>query len=269
ALQAVRHTLTVPMVVDGEVVAVMVLSRRRDVRFGPDEVDTIRLLSGLAVLALRNAWLYAEAKDANRVKSDFLNMAAHELRTPFTVVAGYVSMLNEGSMGPVPADWRAPLTTLDAKSAELGHLLEDLLLVSRLESGGLPSRRQALDVNQVAEAAVGRASARAEMVGGDIGLDASPASAIALADPDHAARILDNLLNNALSYSRGTPWVRVRVRPSREGVRVEVEDHGRGISPAAAAHVFDRFYRAEDDGGAPAPGTGLGLYISRQLAAGQ
>lgn len=265
ALEGVQHTLTVPMVLDGEPVAVMVLSRRRDVPFGPDEVATIRLLAGLAVLALRNAWLFAEAQEANRVKSDFLNMAAHELRTPFTVVAGYLSMLNEGSMGAPPPDWRQPLATLDAKAGELGHLLEDLLLVSRLEGGGLPARREHLDVNRMAEAAVLRARPRAGLLGADLALDAAPAPAVVHADGDHVGRILDNLLNNALTYSRGTPWIRVRVRPAREGVRVEVEDQGRGIPAAEAGNVFDRFYRVDSPDPAVS-GTGLGLYISRELA---
>lgn len=266
ALEEVRHTLTVPLVLDGEAVAVMVLSRRQDVPFGPDEVDTIRLLAGLAALALRNAWLYAAAKEANLVKSDFLNMAAHELRTPFTVVAGYISMLSEGSLGALPAAWRQPVATLDAKAAELGRLLEDLLLVSRLESGGLPVRRRRIEVNQIADAALARALGRAGLVGADLAVDGAAGNTYAFADADHVARILDNLVNNAITYSRGTPWIRVRVRAGREGVRVEVEDHGRGIAGSDAERVFDRFYRIEGDHGTQAPGSGLGLYISRQLA---
>jgi signal transduction histidine kinase len=266
ALEDVRHTLTVPLVLDGEAVAVMVLSRRRDVAFGPDELATVRLLANHAVVALRNAWLYAEAQDASRLKSDFLNMAAHELRTPFTVVAGYLSLLSEGSLGPPPPEWKQPLAILDAKAAELGRLVEDLLLASRLDSGGLPIHLERLHTNELAEAALTRSGARAELLAADIAFDPEPEDDGALADADHVARILDNLVNNALTYSRGTPWVRVRVRRGHDGVRVEVEDRGRGIGNRHALRVFDRFYRVDDEGAPLAPGSGLGLYISRELA---
>jgi len=266
ALEDVRHTLTVPLVLDGEAVAVMVLSRRRDVAFGPDELATVRLLANHAVLALRNAWLYSEAQEASRLKSDFLNMAAHELRTPFTVVAGYLSLLSEGSLGPTPPDWGQPLAVLDAKAAELGHLVEDLLLASRLDSGGLPIRIERLHLNEVAEAALARAAARVKLLGADAAFDPDPENDVVTADADHVARILDNLVNNALTYSRGTPWVRVRVRHGHDGVRVEVEDRGRGIGNRHAPRVFDRFYRVDDEGSPVATGSGLGLYISRQLA---
>lgn len=266
ALGDVRHTLTVPLVLEGRSAAVLVLSRRRESGYGPDDIATIRLLASIAVLALRNAWLYAEAQDASRLKSDFLNMAAHELRTPFTVVAGYLSMLRDGSLGPVPPGWRSHLDTLDRKAAELGRLVEDLLLASRLDSGGLPVRAELLDLNQMAAEAVERARPRARLLGADLAADPAPQPALGLADPDHVARIVDNLVNNALTYSAGTAWVRVRVRQGRGGVRVEVEDRGRGIPPGVSARVFERFFRVEDASLTGQPGTGLGLYISRELA---
>ena len=266
ALGDVRHTLTVPLVLEGEAIAVLVLSRRRDAAYGPDDVATVQLLASIAVLALRNAWLYSAARDASRLRSEFLNMAAHELRTPFTVVAGYLSMLRDGSLGDVPEAWRQPLQVLDGKAGELGTLVEDLLLASRLDSGGLPVHPVRVRVNQAAQAALDRALPRARLLGADLALDPAPGRMTALADPDHLGRILDNLLNNALSYSRGTPWIRVRVRRARGIVRVEVEDRGRGISEEVGGRVFERFFRVEEDGAATPAGTGLGLYISRELA---
>ncbi|HEX6348502.1 MAG TPA: ATP-binding protein [Candidatus Dormibacteraeota bacterium] len=265
ALSGVRHTLTVPLVLGGGVIAAVVLSRRRDRVFGEDEVATVQLVGNLAALALRNAWLFAEAQAASRTKSDFLNMAAHELRTPLTVVAGYMSLLRDGSFGPAPADWQHPVETLAAKTVELGRLVEDLLLASRLDSGGLPVNRDRLDLSAAARAAVGRAQARAALLGADLELEGASGVEVA-ADPDHLGRILDNLINNALTYSRATPWVRVRVVRRPEGPAVEVEDRGRGIPAAQAERIFERFYRLEQPGGSQQPGTGLGLYISRELA---
>jgi signal transduction histidine kinase len=268
ALSGVRHTLSVPLVLSGEVIAVVVLSRRRDVVFGEDEVATVQLVGNLAALSLRNSWLYAEAQEASRIKSDFLNMAAHELRTPLTVVTGYMSMLRDGSFGPAPAEWKHPVEMLDAKAAELGRLVEDLLLAARLETGRLPVRRERIELAAAARAAVARARARAELLAADLELEAAEGMLVEV-DRDHLGRILDNLINNALTYSRGSAEVRVRVRRRLEGPAIEVEDHGRGIPPMLAGRIFERFFRIEDEGYPQAPGTGLGLYISRELAARQ
>jgi signal transduction histidine kinase len=268
ALSGVRHTLSVPLVLSGEVIAVVVLSRRRDVVFGADEVATVQLVGNLAALALRNSWLYAEAQEASRIKSDFLNMAAHELRTPLTVVTGYMSMLRDGSFGPAPLEWKHPVEMLDAKTAELGRLVEDLLLAARLDTGRLPVHKERIDLGAAAQAAVKRALPRAELLGADLDLELAEGLLVD-ADRDHLARILDNLVNNALSYSRGTAEVRVRVLRRREGPAVEVEDQGRGIPPVLAARIFERFFRIDEEGYPQQPGTGLGLYISRELAARQ
>ena len=265
ALSGVRHTLSVPLVLSGEVIAVVVLSRRRDVEFGADEVATTQLVGNLAALALRNSWLYAEAQEALRIKSDFLNMAAHELRTPLTVVTGYMSLLRDGNFGPAPAAWKHPVEMLDAKAGELGRLVEDLLLTARLESGGLPVHKERVDLRAAALAAVRRAGPRAELMGAHIEAEAAEGMLVE-ADRDHLGRILDNLLNNALTYSRGTAEIRLRVRRRPEGPAVEVEDHGRGIPALLAARIFERFYRIDDEGYPQQPGTGLGLYISRELA---
>ncbi len=266
ALEAVRHTLTVPLVLAGQVVAVLVISRRRNVAFGADQVATMRLLGSLAVLALRNARLYEEAREADRVRSDFLNMAAHELRTPYTVIAGYLSMLADGSLGAAPPQWRQPLAILEAKSKELGQLVEDLLLAARLDTGSLPVQLQPVDLREAVEEAIERARPRAELVGADLALDPTAEPLRVRADPVLVGRALDNLINNALTYGReGMPWVRVGVRRDRESARIEVEDRGRGISGADRVRVFERFYRVDDARYPQQPGTGLGLYISREL----
>src|SRR5262249_57741991 len=102
ALAGVRHTATVPLVHGGEVIAVLVLSRRRDQQFGSEEVDTLMLVGGPAALALRNAYLYAHTEEASRVQTDFLDMAAPQLPTPPTVLSGSLPILPEGALGPPP-----------------------------------------------------------------------------------------------------------------------------------------------------------------------
>ena len=261
ALADVRHTATMPLLYAGEVVAILVLSRRADPPFGREDLETLSLLGAPAALALRNSFLYAQTEEASRVKSDFLDMAAHELRAPLTVIAGYLSMLREDALGPVPPAWAEPLRALDLKVDELGRLVEDLLMAARLETGRLSSVIEAVDVRAAARQAVA----------------AVPAAEVAVAEPlhvradrVHVSRILEQLVSNAVAYGRREepPWLRIEAQalPGRGEARLAVEDRGRGIAADAVDRIFERFQRIDDLEHPPVPGTGLGLYIARELA---
>jgi PAS domain S-box-containing protein len=263
ALGDVRHTATVPLVFGGEVIAVLVLSRRRDQPFGSEEVDTLTLLGGPAALALRNSYLYARTEEASRVKTDFLDMAAHELRTPLTVISGYLSILREGAFGPAPPGWHDPLRILDAKAGELRRLVDDLLLAARLETGRLESMMQPVDLREVVEQSAQAVDDAPEVV--------LPEDPVAVrGDREQLVRLLDQLLGNALAYGRGDSarWARVglEARPEQGEARLTVEDRGRGLPPGLEERVFERFFRHEDREHPIVPGTGLGLYIARELA---
>jgi PAS domain S-box-containing protein len=263
ALGDVLHTATMPLVFGGEVIAVLVLSRRRDQVFSDEDLETIRLLGGPAALALRNSYLYARTEEASRVKTDFLDMAAHELRTPLTVISGYLSILREGAFGPAPTRWQDPLRILDAKAAELRRLVDDLLLAARLETGRLESTMQPVDLREVVEQS-------AETEGGVPDLTLPEDAVMVRGDRDHLGRLLDQIVHNALVFGReGSPrWARVDLEalPAHGEARVVVEDRGRGLPAEQVERVFERFYRYEDPGHPMVPGTGLGLYIARELA---
>jgi PAS domain S-box-containing protein len=266
ALDDLKHTLVMPLRAGGPLVA-LVFARRRAEDFSAGDLATLKTLGNMAVLALRNAWLYAQVEDATRVKTDFLNMAAHELRTPLTVVRGYLSMLGEGNFGPVPETWEPPLKILGAKTEELGRLVDDLLLAARLETGRIMLSAEPVDLNQLAAAAVHRARPRARALAADLRFEGARRPLVVEADPEQLGRVLDALVANALVFSVDRSWVRVRVRPQAGGLaRVEVEDHGRGIPAEHVDRIFDRFHRVDDERWPAQSGTGLGLYIARQLA---
>jgi signal transduction histidine kinase len=210
--------------------------------------------------------LLIQAQEASRVKSDFLNMAAHELRTPLSVVIGYLSMLSDGTLGDAPPKWERPLEMLNLKTAELNKIVEDLLAAARLASGAFPEQMAECDLGQLARDAMDRVAARAELLSAETHLEVPGKPIVVRADAVHVSRILDNLLNNALTYTRGQPWVRLTVGRSDGEAIVEIEDHGIGIPEHARERIFERFFRANDPKVPPHPGTGLGLYISRELA---
>ena len=204
--------------------------------------------------------------ERSRMRSQFLNMAAHELRTPLSVIAGYVSMLADGTLGQGPAAWQAPLAVLVQKTSELAYLIDDILLAGRLESGTARTAGRTMDLRDALREAIERARARAEMIAASVEVPAPDSPMLVRGDVDHVARILDNLLNNAFNYSRGRPRVRVRLDSDGDSALLRVEDSGRGIDTEHRDLIFQQFYRVEDPATGYPPGTGLGLFISRALA---
>jgi len=156
SLANLRRVVSVPLVMAGEVVGVLALSRLREEPFSEEELAVVQEIGGLAVLAVRNARLYASAEEASRAKSLFLNMAAHELRTPLTVLSGYISMLMDGSLGPPSDSWMKTMAMLQAKTSELGNLVSGILVAARLEAGKLTMRREPVDLGRAVAEAVER-----------------------------------------------------------------------------------------------------------------
>ena len=264
-LSGVLHTAVLPLAVDGRVSAVLVLTRHRDDPFSAGDTEMLLLIGNVATIALRNAQLFDEAQQASITKSEFLRMAAHELRTPAGVLRGYLSMLRDGSLGSGPPGWERPLEVVEAKADELTGLIDDLLLAASMEGGTVPVHPEVFDLREAVQAALRRAEGRATLLGARIEQVLPAAPVLAEADSEHVGRILDNLVNNALTYSAGEPWLRVSA-PADAPPRVVVEDHGVGIDPEQAERIFERFYRVNDPALGYPPGTGLGLYISRDLA---
>ena len=208
----------------------------------------------------------ASANAASEAKSAFLNVAAHELRTPITVLHGYLSMLADGSLGEAPEQWQTPLGVLAGKTDELEKIVEDLLDASRIEADRLQLEKDIVDLRAEVMAAVERARPRAELVGAHLSSELGPDRVMVEADDYRIGRVLDNLINNALSYSPRPARVDVELEVEGSRAFVRVEDHGIGIAADQREAVFERFHRREPQGLDQTPGVGLGLYISRQVA---
>jgi signal transduction histidine kinase len=264
-MRPLRWSLVIPMVVGGEPIALLGLSRDRR-PFDEDEAALLQQVGAMAALAFRNATLFQSLRDAGRVRSQFLNMAAHELRTPLAVIGGYVSMLADGTLGQAPGSFEVPLSVLVEKTRELAHLIDDILLAGRLESGVARTTGRSMDLKLALREASKRAEPRAELLAATIEMAAPKAAAGVWADPDQVARILDNLVNNALNYSPAQPHVTLSLEVGDQSAVVRVQDQGRGIRLEHRERIFQQFYRVDDPGDSYPAGTGLGLFISRALA---
>lgn len=263
ALEGIVHRAVVPLVVAGDVVGLLTVSRRRDLPFSVEDLRTLKLISNIAALALRNATLFAAAQAAADRMSSFVDLVVHELRSPLTVIAGYIDMLQHGDLEEDPGSRERSLATVASKIAEMQSLIGELVLSARLESGAMPAPTVEVDLCDAVRRAVSRAGPRGQMVEARLETEVPPYPVTVVCDPVNIDHILDNLLNNALSYGGVRPDVCISVEPDMPVV--SVTDHGPGISPEFHERVFERFFRVNplrSQGG-----SGLGLHISRQLAA--
>ena len=199
--------------------------------------------------------------DADAARSRLLADLAHELRTPLATLEAYIDGMEDGVVPEDAASW----STMRGQVARLHRLATDLREVASAEEHTLVSALRPTSVDEVCDAAI--ASARPRYQAGGVALTfVGPARMPeVLADAGRLHQVLVNLLDNALKYSPGGTRIQLRVRQTSEGVDVEVIDDGIGIPDDAQKRIFDKFYRADPDMLTGVGGSGLGLYISREL----
>src|SRR5579864_5346593 len=202
-------------------------------------------------------------RQLDRLKSDFVATVSHELRTPLAAVYGAAVTLAERDFTD-REDLRHELVVQIAdQAARLSAIVDDILFVGQLESGGLRLEPAVIDATEVARAAVDAASARAESA--VVELNAAKNVPPIETDAGRLRQVLDNLLDNAIKYSpEGAPIV-LHVDANSRWTRFAVADNGVGIPSAEMSRIFEKFYRVDPQQTGGVNGTGLGLYVCREL----
>ncbi|MEQ9397781.1 MAG: ATP-binding protein [Longimicrobiales bacterium] len=220
-------------------------------------VSSRTLDTGGAVTTLLDV---SEVRRLEQVRRDFVANASHELKTPLTTIRGFAEALLEED----PPDHLRErfLTLIRDNTLRLQRLVDDLLDLSRLESGGWMARSARISVADVAEEAWSAYAASAAEKDVEFSMDAD---VLARADASGLTQILRNLLENALRHTDAGGHVHVRARRDGGDVVVEVSDDGEGIPSRALPRIFERFYRADSSRARDFGGTGLGLAIVRHL----
>jgi signal transduction histidine kinase len=208
-------------------------------------------------------------KEAERLKDEFIGIAAHELRNPMAALRGFAEMLhvqtNRGNGAPL-SDWQQEaVEAIDQATARLVDLTDDLLDVTRLQGGRLELRCEPTDLVALVRRVAGRV--RVTAPGRSIALSADAEYVVAALDMPRIEQVVTNLLNNAIKYSPLGGQVRVAVLENAEaGVAcLTVQDEGIGIPVEQQARIFGRFVRADNAKREGISGTGLGLYLCREL----
>ncbi len=204
-------------------------------------------------------------KELDRMKTEFVSMVSHELRTPLTSIKGYVSMLREGELGEMTPEQHEFLDITLENADRLMGLINDLLDISRIESGRLSLALSEFEFGDVIKAVRSdmRAMGETKQIKTVVEGDAKPVRV--RADRDRVVQILANLLSNAYKYSPEGTTVRIRTHVDQRFARIQVVDQGMGLSEQDLAKLFTKFFRTEAAKQRGISGTGLGLSISRQL----
>jgi signal transduction histidine kinase len=203
--------------------------------------------------------------ELEQLKTDFLKLASHELRAPLGVVRGYISMMEDGTLGPVGPHVGPVLPLLRAKLDDMNRLINDMLETARIEDSALQLRVAPLDLRDAVHAAVRSLEPLAD--DGHRLVTSMPGRSVTVAgDPSRLGMVLTNLVHNALKYSPDGGEVRVTCTVEDGRARVAIADQGVGIAPESHGVLFTRFGRVVTARTACIGGTGLGLYLARDLA---
>jgi signal transduction histidine kinase len=217
---------------------------------------------------------YEQLKELDRMKSQFLSIASHELKTPITAMSGFLQVAlrrvrrlsqEETASAPVGEGLRAITDQLEVvyrQTGKLARLVDELLDVSRIQTGRIEFRYGDVDLSELANEVATRMQLTTTSHQISVRRDSEN---VVTADRDHLEQVLNNLLTNAIKYSPSGGAITIDVRPDDGGVRVSVTDQGIGIPEKELESIFGLFYRSPDRAARDAAGMGLGLYISREI----
>lgn len=231
--------------------------------FGDDEILRLRQYANSITAGLDRVSLNSRIASLEKAKTEFLNVASHELRGPMTVIKGYLTMLEAGSLGELSAQSNSVVHLLIAKSDEVNWMVEQMVEAARLEEGRMALKKLPADLVQLTNLAIEGVSQLLSKH--QISVENPSRTVEADVDPDRFQIVVRNLLSNAAKYSPNGALIRVCVSGNGVG-KVAVTDEGIGIAEEDQARLFSRFVRIETKATESVSGTGLGLWLSREIA---
>jgi len=232
--------------------------------FGDDEVSRLRQYASSIAAGLDRVTLSMRIRDLEKAKTEFMNIASHELRGPMTVIKGYLTMLEGGSFGTLAPKAQSVLPLMIAKADEVNAMVEQMLEAARLEEGHLALHKERGDIVELTELAI--EGVRPMLAERQLEVDVPSTPILADVDGARFQIVVRNLISNAIKYSPEEKPITLLVNRSGKTGRVIVVDHGIGIAGQDQARLFTKFGRIQSESTMHVAGTGLGLWLSREIA---
>lgn len=259
--------MMVPLEARGRVLgAIVLVSTRASRQYGEDDLEVATDFGGRAAVFLDNARLFRDAQAANETKGDFLATMSHELRTPLNAMLGYTDLLLQGIPEPISEKVAEYVRRVSFSARHLLQLIEEILSYSRLEAGRETVAVEPVDLGSIAEEVRAIVEPLAEKKSLRLDVDVKGTPGPVSTDPRKVRQILLNLVANAVKF---TDEGEIGVTASLEGTDLvlTVRDTGIGIAEEHLERIFEPFWQVEQSSTRTAPGTGLGLSVTRRLMA--
>jgi two-component system sensor histidine kinase/response regulator len=266
-----RSLVSVPLITKDKTVGVMTIVSRVGGRFSSESVDMLTAIGHQVGVAIENVQLAAEAAEADilqeldRLRSELIANVSHELRTPLGLIKVFCTTLLREDVEFDRETRREFLRDIDEETDRLERIVDNLLDLSRLESGRLRLNKRPTDIGQLAGEVVEAMSLDIQPVQHQLVCDFPSDPLVALVDPQHVEQVLRNLLSNATKYSPDGGIITVGGRGDERQLLIWVRDQGIGIPHGDLERVFERFYRAENEATRQVRGAGLGLAVCRGI----
>ncbi|GAB4544339.1 MAG: hypothetical protein Kow0063_38010 [Anaerolineae bacterium] len=265
----VEHLFGLPLIAkEGHSLGALILGKRAE-PFASGDSEFLQVMAGQAAIALENAHLfqeiqqaYDELKKLDHMKSEFINIAAHELRTPLAILLGYASVMAEEEATTVD---RGRLDVIIRNAMRLSSLIDDMLNLSYLETGQAKLNVEEVDLNEVIQQAILDVKDMAREKSLNINVNIPADLPVLLTDRNKLDLIVMNLLSNAIKYTPEGGYISLKAWLNEDRVAVAVRDTGVGIPPEAHEKIFERFYQVEASLTRQHGGIGLGLAIVKSF----
>ncbi|MEW6102013.1 MAG: ATP-binding protein, partial [Candidatus Omnitrophota bacterium] len=206
-----------------------------------------------------------EVQKISKRKTDFVSSVSHELRTPLTSIKGYASILLTGKLGKLPPEVHERLDKINRHSDELTHLVNDLLDISRIESGKMIMKKETLDLKAVMEQISDLLSVQLKERELKLIVDIKDDARNISADSSQINRVFINLIGNALKFTPAGGQISITGSKKENLIQIDVSDTGCGMPQEALELIFEEFYRVDNDINQNVKGTGLGLSLVKHI----
>jgi len=257
--------ITVPIWREERIIGIIVLESARPGQFDQETLDFVVRLADHAAIAMENARLFAAVEAANQAKTEFISFVSHELKQPMTAIKGYTDLLVKGLAGDLTETQRSFLEVIRSNVNRMDTMVQELLDVSRIESGRLRLEIGQVALREAVEEAVRAIRQEIEAKRQTLEVEIAEPLPPVRADRNRVVQILTNLLSNAYKYTPEEGRIRVTVQPDEGVVVCSVSDTGIGITQEEQERLFTKFFRSQHPLVRSVPGTGLGLVITKSL----
>ncbi|HVP38191.1 MAG TPA: ATP-binding protein [Candidatus Saccharimonadales bacterium] len=264
ALLRASSVACLPMLASGQPFALLA-AVDRDGGFDAQAMELMALYAGAASNAIRNAQLFEKTRELDRLKSEFVAVVSHEVRTPLTAIRGSLELLGNPAYWELRPPQRELLDICQANTDRLMMLINDILDFSKLEANRMALARTQVRLADVCRQAATNIRSLLDKKQIRLTLEMPEPEGESEVDPHRVGQVLTNLLGNAVKFSPPETEIILRLVEDADSAVIEVEDHGEGIADSDLPKLFQRFQQVDASATRKSGGTGLGLVISKAI----